>query len=114
MNTNFKTTVKAEIKAVVSVSALFLALTLSSCGDDPKRKCYSCDEAQKKSVQEFITTNTKSANNMSDEEMEDVISELRETAIKTICNQKYMKVDGDGNIQTSAKDTLNYYRFYSE
>ena len=106
--------IQALVKTAVSGSALFLALLLSSCGDDAKRKCYSCDEAQKKAVQEFITTNTKSANNMSDEEMEDVISELRETAIKTICNQKYMQVDNEGNIQTSEKDILNYYRFYSE
>lgn len=106
--------IQVLVKTIISGSALFLALSLSSCGDGVKRKCYSCDEEQKKAVQEFITANTKSANNMSDEEMEDVIIELRETAIKTICNQKYMQVDGNGNIQTKEKDTLNYYRFYSE
>jgi hypothetical protein len=97
----------------VQLFSLSALLTLSSCGDTVD-KCYACDEQQKKSVQEFITMNTKSSNNMSDEEMEDVIKELRETAIKTICNQKYMNISHDGEIQVRESDTLNYYRFYSE
>lgn len=96
------------------LTIIALAFLLIGCEDETKRKCYVCDEQQRKDVEKFITDNIKSANNMSDEEMEDVISELRESGIKIICNQKYMFVDREGNIKITSKDTLNYYRFYNE
>lgn len=72
---------------------IFICITsLSSCSDHQTMKWVcSCSEQEK--VATFITSNVKSSNNMSDEEMEDVISELRETAIKVNCHQKLMWVD---------------------
>ena len=97
------------------LTALFFLLCLTSCQKPYKDKCYECDAQQLKEVQSFISKNVKSANNMADEEMEDVIIELRETAIKTICKQKQMYIDNqNGNILITKNDTLNYYRFYGE
>ena len=59
-----------------------------------------CNCKQSEKVAEFIKSSIKNANNMSDEEMEDVISELRYTAIKIYCPQKNVKAirSQSGNI----------------
>ena len=75
---------------------ILLILLLASCRDS-KSAQYVCTCEQKDKLQQFISSNVKPANNMSDEEMEDVIDELRKTGIKVICNQKIMYVDNTGN-----------------
>lgn len=55
----------------------------------------------------------KNANNLSDEEMEDVITQLEITGVRTICNQYQVIIqyqDGHGII-LNPTDTINYY-FY--
>ena len=71
---------------------LFTAIALSSCADK-KIRCYVCDKQEKQKVENFVSSNIKNANNMSDEEMEDVIEELTDTAIKLHCRQKYLDSD---------------------
>lgn len=70
---------------------LVLLLTLISCADKSSLyPCWVCTCQESQKVSKFITDNVKAANNMSDEEMEDVISELRSTGIMTICHQKLL------------------------
>ena len=58
----------------------------SSCEHNASRWVCNCDQRQK--IASFISSNIKDANNMSYEEMEDVIYELRRTAVMINCNQK--------------------------
>lgn len=76
---------------------LMLSLFLFSCSSSIQDK-YVCNCKQKKEVQEFVANHIKDANNMSDEEMEDVIAQLRVTAIKTICQQKPVWINHDGSV----------------
>ena len=82
---------------------LFPAIALSSCADK-KIRCYVCDKEEKQKVENFVSSNIKNANNMSDEEMEDVILELTETAIKLNCRQKYLDADFNGNLDYKSID----------
>lgn len=50
-----------------------------------------CNCQQRDKVAEFIQSSIKNANNMSDEEMEDVIRELRHTAVDIYCPKKNIK-----------------------
>lgn len=64
---------------------------MTSCSNDSYQHLgwvCSCAESQK--VSELVTNNIKGANNMSDEEMEDVIAELRRTGIMTLCHQELL------------------------
>jgi hypothetical protein len=92
---------------------LLLCLMLFSCSDKQVR-CYVCDEQQRLQVADFISKNIKNANNMSDEEMEDVISELRDTGIKLYCRQEFIPTSWDGDIlyDKIKKDSLQTYYPY--
>lgn len=74
---------------------LFSVFLLSSCTTYYVDDKYVCNCQEKEKVQEFVQTSIKNANNMSDEEMEDVIRELRLTAIKTICNKRQIYMIND-------------------
>jgi hypothetical protein len=50
-----------------------------------------CNCQQRDKVADFIQNSIKNANNMSDEEMEDVIRELRHTAVNIYCPKKNIK-----------------------
>lgn len=50
-----------------------------------------CNCQQRDKVAAFIQNSIKNANNMSDEEMEDVIRELRHTAVGIYCPKKNVK-----------------------
>ena len=76
---------------------ILTTITLSSCADK-KIRCYVCDKQEKEKVENFVSSNIKNANNMSDEEMEDVISQLEETGIKIHCRQEFILTDWNGNI----------------
>lgn len=84
-----------KIKNLLSIAILGLALI--SCSDK-KTRCYVCDKNESSQVADFITKNAKSSNNMSDEEMEDVITELRETGIKLYCRQILVNSNWNRNI----------------
>lgn len=66
---------------------LLFILLLSSCSE-VKHTRWVCTCEEKTKASEFVSKNIKGANNMSDEEMEDVISELTNTAVKLNCHQK--------------------------
>lgn len=79
---------------------LITSVSFISCGEPPKREplmmeCYICNTNEKEKVADFLTKNIGAANNKSDEEMEDVIYELRKSAVKLYCRQ--IMVESDGN-----------------
>jgi len=78
---------------------LICAITVS-CGDNKADTypVYVCNCEQRDKVIDFLEKTISDANNMSDEEMEDVIIELRETAYKTICGITNIK----GNYNSSS------------
>lgn len=90
-----------------------LCLVLFSCSNK-QVPCYVCDEQQRLQVADFVSKNVKGANNMSDEEMEDVISELRDTGIKLYCRQEFVPTNWNGNIlyEEIKKDSLQTYYPY--
>ncbi len=90
-----------------------LCLVFFSCSDK-KIRCYVCDEQQRLQIVDFVSKNIKSANNMSDEEMEDVISELRDTGIKLYCRQEFIMTSWGGDIlyDKIKKDSLQTYYPY--
>jgi hypothetical protein len=72
---------------------LFLILLIASClyscesGEfQSNRSVCNCKEREK--VKEFVASSIKNANNMSDEEMEDVIYQLQKTGVQINCHQK--------------------------
>lgn len=72
-------------------SILFIVLCFS-CG--PKRQeVYVCTCAQRDSVKNFVERNIKPANNMADEEMEDVINELFRTGISLHCQKRIIETE---------------------
>lgn len=71
-------------KIIVLLTLLWL---LCSCDKPVRYNYYGTDETAVK-IELFVSSNMKSANNMSDEEMEDVIKELYQTAVKTYCTWK--------------------------
>lgn len=86
---------------------ILLCLVLFSCSDKQTR-CYVCEQPESLQVADFVSKNIKGANNMSDEEMEDVISELRKTGIKLYCKQVFVPCDWDNQIiwKEVKKDSL--------
>lgn len=76
--------------------------------------CYTCDENQRVKVAEFVSNNISPSNNMSDEEMEDVISELRTTGIMLFCNKEvvYVGVGGIDYDKTHIDSTKSYFHGY--
>lgn len=88
------------VRKVVFVLALISTL-LVSCNETEQyhaRRAYLCNPEQSEGVLRFIQDNLLSANNMSDEEMEDVIIELKRTAILLKCRQVIVKVGRHGAI----------------
>lgn len=67
----------------------FAFLFLCSCEDGRLYYCGTEETAEK--ISKFMTDNIKSANNMSDEEMEDVVHELYISAVRIYCVKKKQK-----------------------
>lgn len=84
--------------SVVLSTILLLCAFFSSCSADRHDVEWVCSCEEQKKVADFVSKNTSAANNMSDEEMEDVITELRRTGVKLHCQQKLMWQDGNGSI----------------
>lgn len=92
---------------------VILSFIISSC--NLKRKCYECTPPQKERVASFLSDNIKGANNMSDEEMEHVISELRFTGIVLFCEQITIPVNLSGvvvwdELDIDSLNSLYYYQ----
>lgn len=62
------------------------------------RMKYVCSCEQKKKIETFISNNIAPSNNMSDEEMEDVIYELYKTGVKLNCEQRKFIVNHTAEI----------------
>lgn len=73
---------------------LILPFFLTSCYSETKRKklVYTCNCEQQAKASSFVKETIGAANNMSDEEMEDVISQLERTSIKLHCSQTYKDI----------------------
>ncbi len=77
-----------------------LCLVFTACSDgsneykEVQRTFCTCDERER--MAEWLTDNMQKANNMSDEEMEDVIRQLQETAVFMFCHTKNVKVNKYG------------------
>src|SRR6478735_773715 len=74
-------------KCIILIIGVF-----TSCENIKKEEEYSpfwvCNCEEKKKLELFISSSIKNANNMSDEEMEDVIQQLHTIGYKSICHQK--------------------------
>jgi len=79
---------------------ILLCLVFTACSDgsndykEVQRTFCTCDEREK--MAEWLTDNMQKANNMSDEEMEDVIRQLQRTAVFMFCHTKNVKVNKYG------------------
>jgi len=74
---------------------IIISIVLVSCGPIQRSKFVcSCQHLEK--VETFISKNMEAANNKSDEEMEDVIKELRRTGYQLYCPIKPIWVERDG------------------
>lgn len=92
---------------------LLLATIGAGCSHPTQRRVYACDCKQMAEVSKSIKESISDANNMSDEEMEDVIMQLERTFVRTNCSQRM--VDGiqyDGWFEITAKDTAYTYFQY--
>jgi hypothetical protein len=67
---------------------ILLAAILVGCENSEQRSRYVCNCQQLQELQSFVKGSIKDANNMSDEEMEDVIHQLRIDGMKIYCKQK--------------------------
>lgn len=86
---------------------------MTSCSDKVTR-CFVCEESQSLKVAEFVSDNVHKANNMSDEEMEDVIRELRNTGVKLYCKQVFLPCTWDNIIiwsRVNKKDSETYHPY---
>jgi hypothetical protein len=94
------------------ILTLGISFLISSCGTttNPEWFC-SCSEQDE--VANFVTDNTGAANNMSDEEMEDVIKQLRREGVKVFCHQKMVTkdrgFDGVNWTKTAPLDSCEVY-----
>ena len=77
--------------------ALCLATLLFAC-HKPGREAYVCNCKQQAAVAAWLTANIGPANNLSDEEMEDVIFQLERTGVRLHCQHRILRHDaGEGN-----------------
>ncbi|RTK94541.1 MAG: hypothetical protein EKK64_08305 [Neisseriaceae bacterium] len=75
-----------------------ISLILLSCGSSQQSR-YVCNCQQQEKLQNFVKESIKPANNMSDEEMEDVIQQLRIEGVKIYCKQQPVWINNnDGSI----------------
>ena len=95
------------------IGLFLVVLSLSSCNNEPnvsERLCYVCSQSERVNAAAFVTANMGAANNMSDEEMEDVIEELTSAAVKLNCHQEMLRFE-DLNLSIGDKfdSTKTYY-----
>jgi hypothetical protein len=91
-----KTKISINRLVPVFLGAL-LTLILFGC-DSSQQTRYVCNCEEQNQLQLFVKESIKPANNMSDEEMEDVINQLRRDGIMLYCKQKPVWVKNGGEI----------------
>jgi hypothetical protein len=79
---------------------LILSALFSGC-DSSQQTRFVCNCEEQKQLQSFVKESIKPANNMSDEEMEDVINQLRKDGIRIFCKQKPVWLKYGGEIDWS-------------
>lgn len=86
---------------------------LASCETKTQKIIYACTCEQQQKVSDNIKSSIKSANNMSDEEMEDVIIQLEKTFVRTNCQQKLANIIiHDGWVEITQQDScITYYNY---
>ena len=72
-----------------------------------------CSCQEKERVLEFVTDNIKAANNMSDEEMEDIIRQLEKTGVKIICHKEMLWQSKGGIIDWEINKLDSCQTFYN-
>ncbi len=87
---------------IVSFCILF-----ASCTDsENQRLVWVCSCEQQKEVSKWVKESINSANNHSDEEMEDVIYQLERTAVRLTCLQQVRTIHySTGGISSVEKDS---------
>ena len=76
-----------------AVLFIVCAMGMVSCGNRTvKENIYVCNCEQQKLASKFVSDNIKNANNMSDEEMEEVVHQLERTSIRLNCPKKRVTV----------------------
>jgi hypothetical protein len=92
---------------------ILLALTVIACSEPKQRRVYACDCNQKAKVALDIKESIKNANNMSDEEMEDVIHQLELTYVRMHCGERMVNgMQHDGWYEITETDTTyTYYQY---
>lgn len=81
-------------------ACLLLGLMFLSCENSQETR-FVCNCEEQKQLQFFVKESIKPSNNMSDEEMEDVINQLRKDGIRIFCKQKPVWIKHDGEIDWS-------------
>ncbi len=76
--------------------AVLLILAIS-CTKEVSDYEYVCNCKQQEKASLFVQTSIKASNNMSDEEMEDVIAELTKTSVRLNCSKKQIKYNYNQN-----------------
>ena len=76
-----------------------MSIVAISCSNEVTDYEYVCNCKQQEKAALFVQNSIKAANNMSDEEMEDVISELTKTSVRLNCSRKQIKYTYESNSQ---------------
>ncbi len=93
------------MKNLIILILLGIMISISSCTYRTTELYSVCTCEAREKMSDFISKNMRSANNMSDEEMEDVIKELKNTAIVLFCDQKNLPaVNKGGHISLLAEE----------
>lgn len=81
----------------MKIFIILITATLFSCVDDyTKRYVTVCNCEQREKMADYIIKATKAGNNMSDEEMEDVIRVITNEADKLFCDKRFVWYKGEG------------------
>ncbi len=104
---------KPIIEIVIILLFILMVLVFGACGDS-YTKAFACTTSDRLQIAEFMTTNMKAANNLSDEEMEDVIKELLKTGVRLYCTHKLVPATIRGSIKWNRvlSDTSTTTLFY--
>lgn len=103
-----------KVQLIIAIIYI-LSMVLSSCGSSQQSK-YVCNCEEQAKLQKWVQEGIKPANNMSDEEMEDVIKRLTIDGIKIHCKQKPVWIGPDQEIdwkkqkQDSCEIIMNIYQ----
>lgn len=90
---------------------LILCLLIIGCGrKESMRNVCPCGSREK--IADFVKSSIKDANNMSDEEMEDVVRQLHSTAINIYCPLKVVQTSYDNEVIYTKLDSCEFVQYY--